>query len=124
MKVTGFNHAALNVSSKLDETIEFYTTTLGLAQQERNQMASRVKGGWFQVTSDAQIHVADEVWDGGPRSPIGPHLSLWVDDIVEARAELESQNVKVVAIGEGVSQVFWFSDPAGNTLELQQDPSI
>lgn len=25
--------------------------------------------------------------------------------------------------GEGTNQIIWFKDPAGNTLELQQDPT-
>jgi catechol 2,3-dioxygenase-like lactoylglutathione lyase family enzyme len=123
MKVTGFNHAALNVSGKLDETLSFYTGVLGMPQLQRNAMASRVKGAWFDA-SNTQIHIADEVWDGRPRSPIGPHLSLWVEDIIASRAELESLDVMVFALGEQRAQVIWFSDPAGNTIEIQQDPNI
>jgi catechol 2,3-dioxygenase-like lactoylglutathione lyase family enzyme len=123
MKVTGFNHAALNVSEHLGETLEFYTGVLGLRQVERNPMASRVKGAWFDV-ANAQIHVADEMWDGRARSPIGPHLSLWVDDIIAARAELELLDIQVFGLGEASAQVIWFSDPAGNTIELQQDPQV
>jgi catechol 2,3-dioxygenase-like lactoylglutathione lyase family enzyme len=120
MKVTGFNHAALNVHAKLDETIAFYTGLLGMGQLERNPMAARVKGAWFDG-SNAHIHVADEEWNGKPRSPIGPHVSLWVDDIIAARAELEAAGVKLFVIGEDLLQVIWFSDPAGNTLEIQHD---
>jgi catechol 2,3-dioxygenase-like lactoylglutathione lyase family enzyme len=123
VRVTGFNHAALNVHAGLEETIEFYTGTLGLAMRERTPMAARVKGAWFQVGEHAQIHVADEVWTGTPRSPIGPHLSLWVDDIVAARHELEAKVIELFVIGDGESQVIWFCDPTGNTLELQQDPT-
>jgi catechol 2,3-dioxygenase-like lactoylglutathione lyase family enzyme len=123
MKVVGFNHAAVNVESKLDDVVAFYTNTLGLVQHERSAMASRVKGAWFVVGDNAQLHVADERWDGSPRNPIGPHISLYVDDIVEARRELDAQGLAVFALGEGISQVMWLSDPAGNTIELQQSPT-
>jgi catechol 2,3-dioxygenase-like lactoylglutathione lyase family enzyme len=120
MNITGFNHAAFNVESKLAESVDFYANTLGLRRLERSAMASRVKGAWFQVGDHAQLHVADETWDGSPRNPIGPHVSFYVDDIVEARSELEEKGLTVFVLGEGVSQVMWFSDPAGNTVELQQ----
>jgi catechol 2,3-dioxygenase-like lactoylglutathione lyase family enzyme len=123
MRVTGFNHAAFNVHGKLEETIKFYVDVLQLPQEQRNALATRVAGAWFQVDERTQIHVADEIWAGERRSPIGPHVSLWVEDIVSARLELESLGVKVLAIGSGVEQVIWFSDPAGNTIELQQTRS-
>jgi catechol 2,3-dioxygenase-like lactoylglutathione lyase family enzyme len=121
MNVTGFNHAAVNVEGRLAECEEFYGTVLGLVQQERALLAQRVKGAWFQIGS-TQIHMADELCDGRPRNPIGPHISLWVDDIAAAVAELKTQGIAVFAIGEGVTQVVWCADPAGNTIELQQEP--
>jgi catechol 2,3-dioxygenase-like lactoylglutathione lyase family enzyme len=113
MKVTGFNHAAFNVDGKLADTVAFYTTTLGLVERERNAMASLVKGAWFQIDEHTQIHVADEPWSGEHRSPIGPHLSLWVDNIISAHSELQALGLKTFSLGSGSAQVVWLSDPGG-----------
>jgi hypothetical protein len=43
---------------------------------------------------------------------------------VSARSELEAIDVKIFSLGSGDAQVVWFSDPAGNTIELQQDPTL
>jgi len=55
--------------------------------------------------------------------PNNTHLSLFVDDIAAAVAEVKGKTDDHQHFGEGSNQIIWFKDPAGNTLELQQDPA-
>ncbi|HBM89467.1 MAG TPA: hypothetical protein DD437_13040 [Rhodobiaceae bacterium] len=55
--------------------------------------------------------------------PNNTHLSLFVDDIDAAVAEVKGKTDDHLHFGEGSNQIIWFKDPAGNTLELQQDPA-
>ena len=38
------------------------------------------------------------------------------------RAELEAAKIEFLRIGEGRDAQVWITDPAGNTIELGQDP--
>jgi hypothetical protein len=47
-----------------------------------------------------------------------------VADLDEAVARLEAHGVEMRVLGEGRSRIVWVSDPAGNTVEFQQDPEV
>jgi catechol 2,3-dioxygenase-like lactoylglutathione lyase family enzyme len=52
----------------------------------------------------------------------GHHYCVAVDDLDAAIAELESLGIEYQRAVQGKSTVqIWIADPAGNTLELQQD---
>ena len=52
----------------------------------------------------------------------GNHYCMAVDDLDGAIVELESRGIDYVRAvqGEGTVQI-WIADPAGNTIELQQE---
>ena len=54
--------------------------------------------------------------------PTGHHYCVAVDDLDAAVAELEARGIEYArgVQGEGVVQI-WITDPAGNTIELQQE---
>ena len=54
--------------------------------------------------------------------PNNTHLSLFVEDIATAVDEVKNLTDEFVHFGEGSGQIIWFKDPAGNTIELQQQP--
>ncbi|MGP8060079.1 MAG: VOC family protein [Acidimicrobiales bacterium] len=119
MKVTRIMHSSVNVAGTLGEAETFYRDVLGLSPAPRPEIPG-VGGRWF-TADDAQIHLVDAPCTGSGIDPTGPHVCLGVDDLGSAVAELESLGLETFsADSQGIVQV-WFCDPAGNTIELQED---
>jgi hypothetical protein len=51
---------------------------------------------------------------------MGPHLSYYVEDLEGAVRELEERGIEHLRF----RLVVWLKDPAGNTVEIQQDPAL
>jgi catechol 2,3-dioxygenase-like lactoylglutathione lyase family enzyme len=120
MKVTRLNHAGINVHGKQDETLKFYRELLGIGTAERDEIASLVPGYWLELPN-AQVHVVDAETDGTRNTwPMGTHLSYFVEDLEGAIQELDEREVEYLRF----KHVVWFKDPAGNTVEIQQDPAL
>lgn len=123
MKITRINHAAINCEGKWEETRVFYTQLLGIETSPRPEFIEKAIGGCWLQLPNGQVHVIDAPYDGSPGAPLGPHVSYYVDDLASAETELASHAVALsAAMGEGAARIVWFTDPAGNTVELQQDP--
>ena len=59
---------------------------------------------------------------GTPIDATGNHYCMAVDDLEAAIAELEAKGISYERAVQGAGTVqIWISDPAGNTIELQQD---
>jgi catechol 2,3-dioxygenase-like lactoylglutathione lyase family enzyme len=114
-------HASVNVSGKLAEAGAFYRDLLGLEVAERPEIPG-VGGTWFAV-GDGQVHLVDAPSRGAGIDPTGHHFCLGVDDISEALAELEARGIEHVTARQGEVLQVWVTDPAGNTIELQQLPA-
>ena len=127
MKITRINHAAVNVSGRVEEAREFYTGLLGLPEVEiaLPGRAPLPKGSvpafWLEL-GGVQLHAIGTPAKGEPREPVGPHVSWYVADLDQAVAELTGRGIEMRVLGEGRSRIVWVSDPAGNTVEFQQDP--
>jgi catechol 2,3-dioxygenase-like lactoylglutathione lyase family enzyme len=132
MQVTRILHAAVNVSGELEATERFYSEVLGLTPATRPEIPG-VDGRWFTVGS-GQVHLVDAPFAGSGIDPTGPHYCLAVTDLDGAQVELGERGVpflRAVQPGippeggssSGASDVvqIWFVDPAGHTIELQQD---
>ncbi len=123
MKITRLNHAAINCQGQWEATRVFYTELLGIGTTPRPEFIEKTIGGCWLQLPNGQVHVIDAPYDGSPGAPIGPHVSYYVDDLAAAEAELSEKGVTfTAAMGEGPARILWFTDPAGNTVELQQDP--
>jgi len=120
MKVTRFSHASLNVVGQLDETSRFYEDVLGMRDVPRPEALQPITGAWVQG-GDAQVHLVAVEPGERPRNPLGPHFAVYVEDLAEAIEELEAGNIPYRRFGEGDETQIWISDPAGNTIELNQD---
>jgi hypothetical protein len=82
-----------------------------------------VDGRWF-TAGDGQVHLVDAPMAGEGIDPTGPHFCLGVDDLDAAVAELEERGIPYLRATQPVDVVqIWIVDPAGNTVELQQDRS-
>ena len=123
MKVTRFHHVSVNAGdTPLDEMIAFYRDVLGLDDRRRPEIPG-VPGHWHTV-GDQELHLVAAPGSGAAIDPTGNHYCVAVEDLDAAIAELDARGVEYVRAVQGESTVqIWIADPAGNTVELQQDAS-
>ena len=121
MKVTSFHHVSVNSNgAPLDEMVEFYRDVLGLGDKPRPEIPG-VPGHWHAVGAQ-ELHLVGAPPFGADIDPTGHHFCVAVEDLDGAIAELETRGIEYARAlqGEGTVQI-WIADPAGNTIELQQD---
>lgn len=126
MRVTRFHHVSVNTGdASLGDMVAFYRDVLGLVDDPRPDIPG-VPGHWHAV-GDSQLHLVGTASLGSPIDPLGDHYCVAVDDLNAAIAELEARGIEYLRAvqgadrsGGGVVQV-WFADPAGHTIELQQE---
>jgi glyoxylase I family protein len=114
MELSRVHHVSLNVDD-VDAAVSFYTEVLGCGLRE-DRPDFPFAGAWLDV-GPQQIHLiaADVPPDRGQ------HVSLQVDDIRAAVAELRARGVEVSdprPVG-AVVQCF-LHDPSGNRIELDE----
>jgi catechol 2,3-dioxygenase-like lactoylglutathione lyase family enzyme len=119
VQVTRILHHSVNVEDGLADCVAFYRR-LGLPDVPRPRLPG-IDGHWFGV-AQAQVHLVDAPAGDGVIRPTGPHVCFGVDDLDAAIAELERDAVPYVRASQGAVVQIWVTDPAGNTIELQQDP--
>ncbi len=119
MKVTRTLHHSVNVEGDLAESVDFYRRFLDMPDEARPQIPG-IDGHWFGA-GNAQLHLVDAPAGAGPIQPAGPHVCFAVADLDSAIAELEEAGVTFVRGAQGATVQIWFADPAGNTIEIQQD---
>jgi lactoylglutathione lyase len=122
VRVTRVQHVSVNVEHDLDASVAFYTDVLGLERASRPEIPG-VGGAWFSV-DDAQLHLVDAAPGDAPIRPRDHHFCFYVDDLDGAIAELDARGVAYVRGSQGPVVQIWVVDPAGNTVELQQDPAL
>lgn len=134
INVVELHHHGIRIGkndSDVERARSFYEGVLGLESDTGRPDIKGIPGLWMFVGQGAnttQLHLmgaegrspaalSDE------QDPTRPHVALAVEDINEARAELEAQGVKHWSIsslvGENSDQVF-VEDPFGNIIELHQ----
>jgi len=122
MKVTKVAHVSLNVQGNLDETRRFYHEVLGLGDVPRPDIPG-VAGHWHAL-GDTQLHLIDAPHAGHGIDTRGPHFCVFVDDLDAAIAELDDRGIAHRDGAQGDVRQVWINDPAGSTIELQQDPLV
>jgi catechol 2,3-dioxygenase-like lactoylglutathione lyase family enzyme len=122
VRVTRTLHHSFNVEGELAETVDFYRRLLGMSDDPRPEIPG-VEGHWFGI-GVVQLHLVDAPAGAGPIRPTGPHVCFAVSDLEGAIAELERDGVPYVRGAQGTTVQIWFTDPAGNTVEIQQDPDL
>jgi catechol 2,3-dioxygenase-like lactoylglutathione lyase family enzyme len=116
----------VNVAGGVDDATSFYRDVLGLDTTWRPEIPG-VPGAWLEI-GDVQLHLV-----GSPPLPEGidpgaQHVCFGVEDLDATVAELEAGGIEHLEgsqdhRGHIVRQV-WITDPAGNVIEFQQDPSL
>jgi catechol 2,3-dioxygenase-like lactoylglutathione lyase family enzyme len=121
MKVNRFHHVSVNTNgAPLDAMVGFYREVLGLGDEDRPEIPG-VPGHWHRV-GDQQLHLVGAPPSGRAIDPTGHHYCVAVDDLDAAIAELDARGIAYRRAVQGASTVqIWVNDPAGNTIELQQD---
>ena len=131
MRVTRVHHVSVNTGdAPLEDMVAFYRDVLGLDDEPRPDIAG-VAGHWHTL-GDSQLHLVGTAPSGSPIDPLGDHYCVAVDDLDAAVAELDARGIEYVRAvqgthgsgddgsGGGVVQI-WLADPAGHTIELQQE---
>lgn len=121
MKVKRFHHVSVNCNdASLSEMASFYGNLFALDAKERPDIPG-VPGQWFEV-SGQELHVVGAPPRGTAIDATGNHFCVAVDDLDKAIAELEDRQIPYQRAVQGTDTVqIWINDPAGNTIELQQD---
>jgi catechol 2,3-dioxygenase-like lactoylglutathione lyase family enzyme len=119
LNVTRTLHHSVNVEGHLDACVDFYRRLLRLPDEDRPEVPG-VGGHWFGA-GGVQLHLVDADSGSEVIRPTGPHVCFAVDDLDGAIAELEGDGISYVRGAQGAVVQIWFVDPAGNTVEIQQE---
>jgi len=121
VKVTRFHHVSVNSNgTSLPAMVHFYRDVLGLGDKARPEIPG--VGGHWHTVGDQELHLVDAPAAPSGISPTGHHYCVAVDDLDAAIAELEARRIEYVRAVQGADTVqIWIVDPAGNTIELQQE---
>jgi catechol 2,3-dioxygenase-like lactoylglutathione lyase family enzyme len=121
VRVTRFHHVSVNTNGvPVDEVVAFYRSVLGLADQPRPDIPG-VPGHWYAV-GPQELHIVGAPSRGQGIDPTGHHFCVAVDDLTAAIAELDARGIEYLrAVQGGTTVQIWITDPAGNTIELQQE---
>ena len=131
IKILGIHHHAVRINDDnqpLEAVHDFYSNVLNLQADEGRPEIPSVPGWWMNVGGKNQIHLMggdypSKFAKGPGQDPTSPHVALAVEDIVEAKAELDRLGVPYWTLtgvaGPETEQVF-VEDPCGNMIELQQ----
>jgi catechol 2,3-dioxygenase-like lactoylglutathione lyase family enzyme len=124
VKVTRFHHVSVNTNgAPLDELATFYRDVLGLGDKSRPDIPG-VPGHWH-VVGEQELHLVGAPPRGTPIDATGHHYCVSVADLDAAVSELEQRGIDYQRAVQGESTVqIWINDPAGNTIELQQDTDL
>ena len=100
-------------SQDAERSRAFYVDTLGLRPDERARFEFWVGDTCFGIWEPARMGM-----EFAPQR--NAHLALHVDDVAEARRELESKGVEFSGdiLDTGVCHMAFFRDPDGNDLML------
>ncbi len=121
MRVTRVHHVSVNTNgTPLAPVVDFYRDVLGLTDEPRPEIPG--VGGHWHALGDAQLHLVDAPTAGDGINPTGNHYCVAVENLDAAIAELEERGIEYLRAVQGADAVqIWITDPAGNTIELQQD---
>lgn len=129
IRITRMFHAAVNTAGKQAESHAFYTDFLGLPEVPVDLPGmdgvdpEKLPIFWIEKQG-VQVHVISSDLSGGEIDPVNHHISWFVEDIDAAIAAIEERGLEMTSLGEGARRIVWILDPAGNTVEFQQDPAF
>ena len=134
IKVVELHHHGIRIGMSdedLAKARSFYGDVLGLEQDTGRPEIKHIPGMWMYVGDGehtTQLHLmgatgTSEVARSERMDPTLPHVALAVEDIAEARRELEAQGVwhwTIKGLVGGQSDQVFMRDPFDNVIELHQ----
>lgn len=121
--IIGLNHVNLRAPADLLERLrDFYRDVVGLAPGFRPAFASQ--GYWLYAGDQPVMHLSIQASDEVPRQPAAPgvfdHFALSAADPEAVAARLRAHGVAFEVSRSDLTRQhqFFFSDPAGNGVEL------
>ena len=122
MRVTRVLHVSVNVEHVLGDSRSFYRDLFDLASKHRPEIPG-IDGHWFAL-GEAELHLVDAPAGSSAIRPAGNHFCVAVENLDLALAELDDRGIDYVRGQQGDVVQVWIADPAGNTVELQQDRDL
>jgi catechol 2,3-dioxygenase-like lactoylglutathione lyase family enzyme len=136
VRIVGMIHAGVRVApdeASVARAAEIYGGLLGFQADGARPDIPGVPGFWFNIGAHPgalQIHVmgaegVSPVARTAQQDPARPHLAFAVEDLEEAKRELERRGIAFWIFGGLVgpaSELVLFEDGCGNMLEFQQAP--
>jgi catechol 2,3-dioxygenase-like lactoylglutathione lyase family enzyme len=131
IKVLELHHHGIRMGTSeeaVQKARQFYTEVLGLQADPGRPNIRGIPGFWLYVGDAAQIHLMgaegrSPVARSDKEDPTIPHVALAVENIQEAKQELDRRGIWYWQIsglvGQYSDQVF-VQDPFGNVIELHQ----
>jgi len=134
IKVVELHHHGIRIGTApeaVEKARQFYTDVLGLQIDPGRPNIPSIPGFWLYVghgENTTQIHLMgatgmSPIARSEKEDPTLPHVALAVENIQEAREELERRGIwhwRIQGlVGEHSDQVF-VQDPFGNVIELHQ----
>ncbi|MCZ7587349.1 MAG: VOC family protein [Gaiella sp.] len=118
MKIKGIVWVG-TATDRFDETVRFFKDTLGLSAFQEHEGLSILRlesGEWVEVFGPSDPHFAE--FDSGPV------VEFLVDDLDDARAELEGKGVEFLTENHGFGDYRWthFRGPDGNVYGITTGP--
>ena len=117
MSVNGLDHYNI-VTEKLDETIDFYVSVLGLRDGDRPTF--KFPGAWLYCGTQPVVHLIQVDQAKGPGSGSIDHVAFHATDYEDFTAQLKDKGIaydeRVIA-DRMLRQVF-LTDPNGVKVEL------
>ena len=134
IKVVGLMHAGVRIApddEAVEAALDVWSDLLGLQVDRKRPHIPGIPGFWVNLAKgdrSQQIHVFGAKGKSPParsrkQDPTRAHLAFVVEDLEEAKRELESREIEFwiyeSLVGRASEQVF-FEDGFGNMIELQQ----
>lgn len=134
IKVLELHHHGIRIGKEEDDVEKartFYSDVLGLETDAGRPTIPGIPGFWMYVgegENTAQIHLMGAVGmspvaRSEKEDPTHPHVALAVEDIQEAKRDLDARGIWYWQIeglvGQGSDQIF-VRDPFDNIIELHQ----
>ena len=120
--ITRINHTAITTPRDVEAMQTFYCQHLGAERISRDippEYEALIPGFWLQF-ENGQVHVIQQAEPGEPGDPTGPHMAFYVRCLASAEQYLKEKSIHYRRIQDFII----FADPAGNTIELQQEPEL
>ena len=126
MKIQSLGHVVIKVRNQ-QRAEAFYNGLLGIPIAARFPPLSMTFFTLGNHHDFAVAAVGDDALDAPANSPglfhVAFKIGTRIDELREAKLQLEAAGLKVQAYDHEVSKSIYFNDPDGNTIELYVDAS-